>query len=258
MRPPLKNTVFWRYLLPRRCIGCGDVLPAEEWERTFCEKCMIRYRAAKLESCPSCFLSAHECRCMPAGLSKTGMLCLRKLVLYRSQRRAEPQNQLIYRLKQFPSRRMAAFLVEELSVALGEELRTLGLDENSDEVRIVGIPRSRRAKNLYGHDQAPFLAQALGEHMGIPCVSALGRRFGGKEQKNLSSPNRFRNIRSLFFPTKAAEELRGRTVILLDDVVTTGASMAACVKVLRDCGAREFLGICIGQNENRGSAKRKT
>ena len=258
MKRGVGSTPVGRYLFPRHCAGCGEILSREEWEQTFCERCMIRYRAAKLENCPKCLLGAKECLCMPSGLSKTGMLCLRKLVHYRSQRRSEPQNQLIYRLKQSPNRRLTSFVAEELSAGIWEELRTLGVDEVPEDIRIVGIPRSRRARNLYGHDQAPFLARAIGEHMGIPHVNAIGRRFGGKEQKHLSEANRFRNIRSLFFAKDEAEELRDRTVILVDDVVTTGASMAAVTKLLRACGAREIIGVCIGRNENRRDTKSKT
>ena len=255
MRSSLKNTFLWRYLFPRRCAGCGNILAHEEWERTFCESCMIRYRAAKLESCPSCFLCAHECGCMPSGLSKTGVLRLRKLTFYRAGRPSEPQNQLIYRLKRMPNRRMAEFVARELSHGVREELITLGRNEFPERVCVVGIPRSRRAKNLNGHDQSPFLAEALADEMGLSYVNAIGRRFGGKEQKTLTARDRFRNIGDLFYATKESEAVKDRCVILLDDVVTTGASMAACAKLLRDCGAKEILGVCIGQNENRRSTK---
>ena len=252
MKKAFGSTLLGQYLFVRRCGGCGKILSFEEWEQALCEECAIRYRFAKLGSCQSCFRSAHACRCMPAGLSSTGMLCLRKLILYRSEKRAEPQNQLIYRLKQGPNHRLAGFVAEELSVGIWEELCTLGRDEDLSSVCLVGVPRSRRAKAIYGHDQAPFLAKTLAKQMGATYVCAIGRRFGGKEQKKQSGKNRFRNLLDRFYATDDAALVKDRCVILLDDVVTTGASMAACTKLLRRCGAREVIGVCIGQNENRG------
>ena len=251
MKKDLGSTALGHYLFVRRCGGCGKILSFEEWEQAFCEECLIRYRFAKLGSCSSCFLPAHSCRCMPSGVSGTGMLCLRKLILYRSEKRAEPQNQLIYRLKQSPNRRLARFVAEELSQGIWEELRTLEKDGDPSSVCLVGIPRSRRARMIYGHDQAPFLGRTLAGQMGIPYVNAIGRRFGGKEQKKQTGRNRFRNIIDRFYAEKDAALVKDKCVILLDDVVTTGASMAACTKLLRRCGAREVIGVCIGQNENR-------
>lgn len=244
----LGSTLLGKYLFVRSCAGCGELLSHDQWENAFCDACLLRYRAAKLESCPHCLLSAHQCRCMPSGLSQTGMISLRKMILYHSKKRGEPQNQLIYRLKQSANRRMANFVARELSEGILEELRILGVEPS--EARVVGIPRGRKAKNLYGHDQAPFLAQAISQVSEIPYVAAIGRKRGGKEQKHLKRGGRFRNIRHLFYPTAKAAELRGRCVLLVDDVVTTGASMAACVKLLRETGAKEILGLCVGQNEN--------
>lgn len=247
MKKPLGSTWIGRYLFVRTCCGCREILSGDQWENAFCDPCLVRYRGAKQESCPQCFLNAHQCRCMPAGLSRSGMISLRSLVFYHSQKRGEPQNQMIYRLKEHPNARIAAFLSRELSEAIREELTLLGYGEHLQEVRIVGIPRGRRAKNLHGHDQAPFLAQAIGEALQIPSLEAIGRKRGGKEQKTLEKTGRFQNIRHRFFATEQAGEVQGRCVLLLDDVVTTGASMAACTKLLRDCGAKEILGLSIGK-----------
>ena len=251
MKRSIKGNIALRYWIVRKCACCGEIFSREEWERVLCEPCEIRYRAAKLESCPSSFLSVHECRCMPPLLSKSGVLCLRKLSFYRRDRHSEPQNQMIYRLKEKPNCRVAEFLTEELARGVREELATLGRDTNPETVCVVGVPRSRRSMMIYGYDQALLLAECLARVLGVSYVRAIDRRYGGKEQKRMKGFQRVKNISGQFYLTKEADALRDRCVILVDDVVTTGASMAACAKLLRGVGAREILGVVIGQNENR-------
>ena len=91
-------------------------------------------------------------------------------------------------------------------------------------------------------DQSEELARTLSEQMGIPLVPALERVKGGKEQKRLSAAERVKNTKKLF-AIRDASEISGKTVILVDDVVTPGASMAACVPHL--IRARAAAVICL-------------
>lgn len=235
------------YVYVQKCGGCGEILPDERSAEAFCSSCQLKWMVAKTENCAQCFRPAVECTCMPKGLSATGALCLRKLIFYRAERGEQPQNKLIYHLKRNANRRMARFLAEELKHAALNEMAVLGVEYPREECVIVSVPRGRAAKNKYGFDQAELICRALSDCLQIPYRAALRRRVGGKEQKKLSRDRRFRNIRHLF-SLKDADAVRGRCVLLLDDVVTTGASMAACVSLLRKAGASSVICLCIAQD----------
>jgi ComF family protein len=172
---------------------------------------------------------------------------LRKLIFYRAERGEQPQNKIIYHLKHNANARMARFLAEELKGAALNELAVLGKEKLGEECVIVSVPRGRSAKSKYGFDQAELIGRALGDSLKVPYEAVIRRRWGGREQKKLSRERRFRNIRHLFC-LKEADAVRGKCVLLLDDVVTTGASMAACVNLLRKAGASSIICLCIAQD----------
>lgn len=235
------------YIYVQKCGGCAEILPDDRKAEAFCSFCHLRWMMAKTENCAQCFRPAVECTCMPKGLSSTGALCLRKLIFYRAERGEQPQNKIIYHLKRNANRRMARFLAEELKNAVLNELTILGKENLGEECVVVAVPRGRAAKNKYGFDQAELISRALGQSLRIPYAAVLRRRLGGKEQKKLTRDRRFRNIQHLFC-LKNADEVRGKCVLLFDDVVTTGASMAACVNLLRKAGASAVICLCIAQD----------
>lgn len=238
-----------RFVFVRKCGGCGELLAYEDSQSAFCPTCRLKWKQAKVEPCPVCYQEAVACACMPKGLSATGALSLRKLTFYSPKRMKEPQNQVIYRIKHEPNRRISAFLAGELRVAVKEELKVLEADPTSDAL-LVFVPRGRKAAAKYGFDQSELICRELSAQTGIPYLPILKRKRGGKEQKKLDKTRRFRNIRSLFYvnPKIDLENIKGKCVFLLDDVVTTGASMAACVHLVKESGAKTVICLCVAQN----------
>ena len=233
-----------RFFTVHKCGGCGEILDFEISSNALCYECALRWRVAKTESCPICSQSAFECSCMPKALSKRGVLSLRKLYFYNKKRDKEPQNRLLYHLKKHPNKRMAAFVARELCPIMLSELSVL--DATSENTVIVNIPRGRRSKRIYGFDQTALVCGELSDISGITYISAIRRRRSGKEQKDLNSSKRFRNVVSLF-EISDADAVKGRYVVLFDDVVTTGASMCACVEILKKAGAVGIFCISMAQ-----------
>ena len=236
-----------RYVYVRVCPGCGELLSYSRAREAFCMDCRRKWDQALTENCPQCFRAISECNCLPKSLSAAGALCLRKLFHYSTKRQKEPQNRILYSLKHAPNRRLAGFLALEILPMLKEELSALGVESPSDEALIVHIPRGRASRNKYGCDQSEMICRSLSELSGIPHLPILRRKIGGKEQKKLSKAERQKNLKGLFW-IKDPTPLRGRVVILLDDVVTTGASMAAGVSVLKKNGAQVILCFCVAEN----------
>ena len=178
---------------------------------------------------------------------KARCLDFRKLVYYRHGEREEISNRLIYRLKDHPDRRTAIFLARELS----ERIRAMLAERElaPEDVVLTYLPRSRGAILSTGVDQAKLLARTVSEICNLPVYPLIRRRFGhGKQQKTLSYAERIRNAKTSF-RSVTREDLKGKYAILLDDIVTSGAGMAACARLLRKAGLRGVLCAAIASDD---------
>lgn len=238
--------IFKRMMLVHKCTACRRILSLDEFEKALCADCELAYRVAKTESCPSCFRSAIECTCQPKMLSNAGSLCLRKLYFYHPGKEKLPQNRLIYFLKHNTTRRGVSLVARDLWTVISKELEALEIENIDDEVLFVNVPRGRKAVMRDGFDQAAEICKKMSELSGAPYAPAIKRRIGGKEQKKLTAQERKRNIKSLIRLNEGcADAIKGKYVILLDDIVTTGASMAACLPMLRKMEARGVICCAI-------------
>ena len=231
----------------RKCASCGVILPLDTTEHALCGDCRRRWSEAQTENCPYCFSEAVLCTCMPKLLQKSGALCLRKTVFYHKARPKNVANRLILRLKNHPSARLERFLARELSALAREELACLEADLS--DVVVTYLPRRRVSRRRAGLDQAERMARALSEQMGVPMTCVLKRKGFGKLQKTQRANERIRNTKGKFLLADA-ESINGKVVLLYDDVVTTGASMAACVPLLRGAGAKAIVCLSLGQNQS--------
>lgn len=236
--------IFERFFIIHKCGGCGEILPYELRNEALCQSCALAVRIAKTESCSKCSQSVSECACMPRGLEKAGALCLRKLYFYRAEKGRAVPNRLLLYLKREPNKRVAHFVAGELWEVIERELTEIGV--TAENMCLVSIPRGRKAHREYGFDQAALVCRHMSEISGVPYLPVIGRVRRAVEQKKLDRGKRFRNVESLFM-LKETGPLRGKYVILYDDVVTTGASMAACVKLLSGTGVSGVFCISLAQ-----------
>ena len=140
-------------------------------------------------------------------------------------------------------------MAEELARLVREELLVLELDDPATDAVLVYLPRTRRARRDEGFDQSERIVHAMSETLAIPAVSALVRSRHSHVQKALTASDRARNAKESFRCHKETL-VRGKYVILVDDVVTTGAGMGACVRLLMKAGARGVLCVCMASAKN--------
>ena len=221
-----------RFITVHKCAGCGEILDYANCEQAFCPKCRLAWNAAKTVSCPTCFAVAVECECMPKQLSRAGALCHRKLFFYDGENSATPQMKLIYNLKHKKSRRITEFASRELLTYIRAETEVLG---EGAQIVITNVPRSKKSLVLYGFDQSGMLARRLGELLHVEYAD-LFRKTHGSAQKELGATARLANAKKTLRLVKNAD-IKGKYVILIDDIVTSGASMSVCVKALMGKGA---------------------
>ena len=114
------------------------------------------------------------------------------------------------------------------------------LDVRDERVALVPVPLSKKRERERGYNQSAMLARALGEYIGLPVwEDVLVRVRHTKTQTRLTPGDRLRNVSGAFrAPSSARNVLRGAHIVLVDDVVTTAATMNACAAALCDGGAR--------------------
>lgn len=143
-------------------------------------------------------------------------------------RYGEVTRQLIWRYKFEGARWLYAYLADEMLRAL--------LDEAFDLVCFVPLHSRRLAWR--GFNQSQLLAERIAARRGCPCIPALVRIRNTHAQAKLPHDERAANVAGAFaLRPGAAEVLSGRRVLLVDDVVTTGATIGGCREQLRAAGA---------------------
>ena len=104
---------------------------------------------------------------------------------------------------------------------------------------LVPVPLHPRRQRERGFNQSELLAEALGRRARIGvAAAALVRRQDTRSQTGLSAAARRANVKGAFAVRRRAS-IAGRVVVLVDDVLTTGATASACAQALRAAGARE-------------------
>lgn len=229
---------------PPRCVGCGARLaPAIEKERTpyFCETCAQKWEKGILGQCSRCNAPFFECRCQPRVMQKAGSAALLKLAPYDTEHPDAPMVHAIRSIKKYPRARTVSCLAKELAPILVKAVAELNEKTPISHTVIAHIPRAKRKVRRFGFDQAQALAEALSNVTSWSFEPLLHRQKDGVEQKRLTLAERQENLKDAFSLNASPAGLR---VILVDDVVTTGAGMAEATRLLRRSGAKQVLCVC--------------
>lgn len=219
-------------LLPRRCLVCRDPLEGG-WPRPVCDGCLADFEALSFEGeplCPRCGVP-----CGPPGIGARGTRCGRC-------RTQEPVFAEVRAFGHYDGALKAAVVrlkngEPALAKPLGQLVaRAAALGERPDVLAPVPVFGERLRER--GFNQSAFLAREASHLLGVPVEhGALARITGGAKQTAAGRDARIANVRGAFVATRAAARVRGKWVLLIDDVVTTGATGEACAVALLNAGA---------------------
>jgi ComF family protein len=139
--------------------------------------------------------------------------------------------------------------IQTLAGPLGRMLARALPRERSFDV-IVPMPLHWRKRWQRGFNQAELLAAEIGRRTHTPVRNALRRVKPTESQAGLTSAKRRQNVSGAFQPRKRSA-LDGRSVLLIDDVMTTGATAASCARALQRAGARQVILLTLARADRR-------
>ena len=127
-------------------------------------------------------------------------------------------------------------------------MRARGAEVLVDADAVVPVPLHPSRRRERGFNQAADLSR----HLGLPVVPALRRVRATAVQATLPAARRHANVRDAFETTRHARALHGKSVVVVDDVSTTGATLDACARVLKAAGVREVRALTAARVVGRG------
>ena len=222
-----KLDVILRYLVPPHCPLCGEALDVSE-EEPLCGACREKWDTVLRETCDKCGAPARRCLCRPGELTRRENVTLLSLYFYHHYDSERLGDRLLYMVKRQDEHPALPFLASELSALLREHAGTYHLSMR--HWAITYPPRSADARREYGFDQARDLAKAVGKMCGMPFLDLIDRA-GGTEQK--TSGDRTENAAAAFRRKRNTVIPDVDGIVLLDDMVTSGATAARCIDLLR-------------------------
>jgi len=140
---------------------------------------------------------------------------------------------LKYREKQNYARPLARVMTYAYQHKIGEECDLIAF-----------VPTNPSTLRKRGYDQAQLLAEALSEMLDIPWVQALEKTRETQPMHGLKPDARRANVLGAYRVCCQADLLRGKRVLLVDDILTTGSTLSECARMLKAAGALRVYGLC--------------
>lgn len=206
------------------CASCG------RRGRWVCATCADKLLPILKPGCPRCgVLPPRPCDCafLPPEIER-----LRSVYSFHGWVR-----DAIHRLKYDGERARAPMLADQFT-----HIR----DQLSDMDAIVAVPIHQNRMRTRGFNQSELLAQRVSQIYGLPVIRLLERAEDRGSQVGRSSTDRWQAVNGVFRCIDAAA-VRGCRIIVLDDVITTGATVSSCAQELIRCGASVVRGLSVAR-----------
>ena len=196
---------------PRRCVLCGQTL--SESEQHLCVKCFMDLPRTGYHKAPHSFLETNYWAKIPIQRAAAYFFYeeTNRNILFSAK----------YHSKPYVGKHIARLMAQEI---LAESDFFHGID------LMVPIPLHTARLHLRGYNQAHYIAQGISDVTHIPiCENAVVRCINNESQTRLSHAQRKENVEGIFRCVRP-ELLRGKHILIVDDVVTTGATTTACAQ----------------------------
>lgn len=199
-------------LYPGLCGRCLGRIVAQREKEKFCSRCGMFY-AASFRQCPRCSFDR------PKYAQRDGLFCAMPY---------DEDNAVLVKKLKYGNRRDLTETMARLF------FRYTDIDGDFDAV--TAVPLHREKQRQRGFNQSRELAIRIADEMGLPYAETLVRTVNTVSQTKLSYGERLKSMKGAFALGKDVSVV-GKRLLLVDDVVTTGATIRECAAVLRQAGA---------------------
>jgi ComF family protein len=219
---------IWDIIFPKKCINCGregsflcedclSLIPVNPFEYCLCEKMEKKNRC---ENCKNRYLDK---------------------IISATDFNNTIVKEAIHKLKYG--------YIEDLSLPLSlfilNHLQAINCQIDKSFV-IIPVPMHIKKKRRRGFNQSEKIAKLIADSTGIPLSTTLIKTKETKQQMELNKKERIENIKNCF-AVKDKKEIEDKTILLLDDVYTTGTTMDECAKILKENGVKEVWGLSVAR-----------
>ena len=216
------------WVFPPKCAGCGK--PGTSW----CDACQLRAQIIRGKVCPICGSpQEREAPCAACRQEPPAYESLRSWALYEN-----PVKQALLGLKFKHNLPVAQSLAVQAAPILQELKWPVDI--------VAPIPISMRRLRERGYNQAGLIAHPIATALGLSYApKALARWRDTHSQVGLTGDQRRENVRGVFRADGA--RVRGRTILLIDDIATTGSTLSSAAEALLAGGASKVYAFTIAR-----------
>lgn len=208
-------------LFPNKCISCGCIINREE---SLCDYCYSKIeRVDHFKVCKRCGLPKKACECKNRVFHFSGLTApfysedVAKAAMYR------------FKFKKL------SFCAKFFAYEMAKAVKNSYFDISFDGIVYVPMPNIKKLKR--GFNQSEELAKMLSKILGITLYKdVLSAKYNPEQQHDMPLKERFKNIKGLYSFNK---KVTGKTILLVDDIKTTGATIDECAKQLLLAGAND-------------------
>lgn len=228
---------FWQLLFPwHYCVLCGKT----SLEGPICANCTEERVTSKWQLCRYCATFIERPATVCRHCAERPLPGITKAVALAPYE--EPLRHYLHQLKYEGKRYLAHPLGEALAFCVQQSWPVLPF------TCITAVPATAKRQKERGYNQAMLLATVLAEELNLPLWDDLLCKV--KEtpsQTQLTRQQRFENVRDAYGPGEGIAKISGTSVLLVDDIFTTGATLSSCSRILLQNGCRNvFISTVAG------------
>lgn len=137
---------------------------------------------------------------------------------------------IIHQFKYDGNHKLGIFMGKMMAIQTEKSLKNLKIDA------VYAVPTSWKKKQKRGYNQTEEMLKGFSKASGIPIIVGLLKKKTVESQTDKSVLKRYENIEASFKSTNKIQKIEGKHILIIDDVITTGATLCACAAVLKKHG----------------------
>lgn len=216
---------------PNKCSGCKRII---KYNALFCSECEVNFEKATGKRCKTCFSLEGKCDCkrFPKFFFRSASTFLYK----------DSAKNALLTLKKVKNKRLARFFAEEMYLTVINKYKDVRFDV------IIPVPLHKSREKSRGYNQSLLIANELSAMMKVPVMAdVLTRLKAAKPQHTLNHKQRRQNVKGIYKASGIPIECQ--RVLLVDDIMTSSATLNECAKMLRLEGVTKIYCITAAKAE---------